>query len=93
MTRLPGNAVESRGSGAPMSTHVARSAMTSGGSISLGGIFVFSWRTAWTSRLSFDLPGTTAGPVSPPARTPSRLSSRRLPLSFLFLRASSEWHE
>ena len=42
MNRLAGSAVPTRGSGAPMSTHFARSATTSGDSFSLGGIFIFS---------------------------------------------------
>ncbi len=41
------------------------------------------------SRLSSGLPGTTAGPVSPPLRRPSRLSTSRPPLSFS---AVLEWH-
>ena len=48
------------------------------GSLALGGILSSSWvcSTAWTRRLSAGLPGTTAGPLSPPLRIASRLSSR-----------------
>ena len=42
-----------------------------------------------SSRLSSGLPGTTAGPVSPPFRRPSRLSTSKLALSFS---AVFEWH-
>ncbi len=47
-----------------------------------------SYRKASSSRLSSGLPGTTAGPESPPASTPARVSSRSPPLSALAL---GEW--
>src|SRR5206468_9243392 len=51
--------------------------------ISSGGIFNSPpRRTAWTSRLSSGLPGTTTGPSSPPAWTASAESSRSPPRCF-----------
>ena len=50
----------------------------------LGGICrsLSTLRTALMSRLSSGLPGTTAGPESPPAAQPARLSSRKPPRCF-----------
>ncbi len=47
-----------------------------------------SWRIAWIKRLSPLLPGTTAGPESPPSRIASRASRRSPPRSFS---APDEW--
>ena len=44
-----------------------------------------SWRTAVSSRLSAGLPGTTAGPLSPPLRIASRVSRCRPPCCLLRL--------
>src|SRR5262245_41808059 len=84
-------ALPSRGSGAPIFTHVSKSAITLSGRRPFGGIarlgsFDFSART---SGLRSGLPATTLGPARPPLRTPSRVSRRSSPLSFS---ASSEWH-
>ena len=83
-----------RGSGRPISTHFVRSAITSSASLCFGGICVSGslQRTAFTSRLSSGLPGTTAGPVSPPASTPSRVSRKNPPFSLPSACASAEWH-
>ena len=42
---------------------------------------------------SAGLPGTTAGPLSPPFNTASLVSSINPPFSFFFPFASAEWHE
>jgi len=81
-----------RGSGAPRLTHASKSAMTAAGSLPSFGIFTSpSWRRALISRLSLALPGTIAGPVSPPLSSPSRVSSSSPPRSFFFARASALW--
>src|SRR4029453_544921 len=75
-----------RGSGAPISTHFVKSAIISAESCCLGGISrPSSCFKAEIIRLLATLPGTTAGPCSPPLRIPSRVSSRSLPLSSLLL--------
>ena len=81
-----------RGSGAPIFTHSSKSATTAAGSFCLGGIFSPSsvCRRAVMSRLFSGVPGTTLAPLSPPARSPSRVSSSSPPLSFSAL---AEWHE
>jgi hypothetical protein len=88
-TGINGTPEPSRGSAAPSLTHRSKSAITSGGSLPLGGISKFSKRSAWTSRLASGSPGTIAAPLSPPLRTASRLSSSSFPCSFS---AFSEWH-
>ena len=81
----------SRGSGAPILTHASKSAIDLFRQGLSGGIWSESsvYRIAVISRLSSGLPGTTAGPVSPPLRRPSRLSTSRPPLIFVAL---FEWH-
>ena len=49
-------------------------------------------RTAFTSRLVSGFPGVMAGPVSPPASTPSRESRNSPALSFPSALAATEWH-
>src|SRR4051812_15031175 len=67
--------------------------MIASGSLPAGGIWVSpSYLSALISKLSAGRPGTTAGPLSPPLRSPSRLSSNSPPLSFLIFAASAEWH-
>ena len=86
----PAFADPSRGSAAPASIHLTKSAITLAGSFPpLGGILRSpSWRIALTIRLSAALPGTRAGPVSPPVSTAAWLSRRRPPDCFF-----SPWHE
>ena len=76
-----------------MSTHFSKSATTASGSLPFGGICTSpaAYRSVLTSRLSAAFPGTIAGPLSPPLSSPSRVSSRSPPLSFLVLSASAEW--
>src|SRR4051794_19669974 len=82
-----------RGSGAPIFTHCSKSATTASGSLPFGGIFrSSSYRMLLRRRLSDGFFGSKAGPLSPPARRPSRESRSRPPLSFLFAWASAEWH-
>src|SRR6185295_11939710 len=73
------------GQGAPRFTHWVRSAICSAGSFPFGGMrsSTFLYETASTSRLLSRLPGTRAGPVSPPLSAASRLSSRRPPFSLV----------
>jgi hypothetical protein len=61
------------------------------GSLPAGGIGSTPSRPASAERrvLAAGSPGTTAGPEWPPARMPSRVSSRRPPLGFLVV---AEWH-
>ena len=77
------------GQGAPRATHRVRNAASVSDNFPLGGIFSSSWRyeTARMRRLSSAFAGTTAGPVSPPLRMASRLSSRRPPDCF-----RGPWH-
>jgi hypothetical protein len=65
-----------RGSGAPILTHASRSAIAEPGNF-VFGIFksLSTCRTALSSRLSFGLPGTSAGPLTPPSSSPARLST------------------
>ena len=82
----------SRGSGAPMSIQVSKSAITSSGSLPAGGISKPSYWSAASRRLSSLLPGTTAAPLSPPLAIPPRESTSRLAFSLPARRASAEWH-
>ena len=70
---------------------VSKSAMTAVGNLGfLGGISRPSrCSSAWTIRLSLALPGTTAGPVSPPWSIADRESSLRFPRTCF---APAEWH-
>src|SRR4051794_32631740 len=70
------------GHGAPISTQRVKTAILDPSSFFDGGILRNSsaWLMAVISRLSSRLPGTTAGPESPPARAEARESSRRLAL-------------
>src|SRR6266550_1151514 len=85
-TAAPGLSVYGR----PSSTHLVRMAIFSGANFSLGGI----WRSssfqeiALSSRLAAGFSSETAGPVSPPLRTPAREVSRSPPLIF----DSPPWH-
>ncbi len=85
-------AFPSRGSGAPIFTHASKSARTLSGSLPFGGIAVslFLWLRPTMSGLRAELPGMMLGPLSPPLRNPSRVSSDSPPLIFS---ASAEWHE
>src|SRR5262245_29534824 len=69
--------------GAPWSIHWRRTSRSSSGNFGfLGGIFSSPrWAAAWYSRLSGALPGTTAGPRSPPSSIISRRRRSRPPLS------------
>ena len=77
------------GCGAPASTQAASSATSSSESGPSGGIASCSStrRTACTSRLVSADPGTSTGPVPPPAASPSRESSLRLASC-----VSAPWH-
>ena len=50
--------------------------------------FGFLWLTRLSNRLSSGSPGTTAGPLFPPASRPLRSSTRRPPAGLV----SAEWH-
>ena len=82
-------AAPSRGSVAPVSIHLLRSATTLAESLPLGGIFNSpSCLIALMIKLSAGLPATSAGPVSPPLSVACRVSSRRPPDCFF-----SPWQE
>ena len=69
---------------------IVRSAISRSESFFFSGILRSSslWPIAMMRRLSFGLPGTTAGPLSPPRSTPSLVSRRRPAFTF----SSAEWH-
>jgi len=73
------------GHGAPARTQSTSTAMSA--SLSFGRLLgicgAFGSRfTAWINRLSSGLPGTIAGPDSPPVNRPCSESTRRPPLAF-----------
>src|SRR4030095_17046455 len=71
-----------RGSGAPISIHLVKSATISAESCCFGGISrPSSCLSALMIKLLPTLLGTTAGACSPPLRIPSRVSSRNWPIS------------
>ena len=74
-----------------MAIHWVNLSMASCGSLVLGGICrsVSPCETARISRLSLGLPGTIAGPASPPLSSPARVSSCSSPLA---LPAFWLWH-
>src|SRR5688572_29072838 len=83
-------AVEASGHLAPAAIQAFKSATTCGGSACLGGICTNSFSSclmAIESRLPSASPGVTAGPLSPPLNTPSRVSSRKPPLALV-----GPWH-
>ena len=67
------------GQGAPISTQRASAAIRSSGSAPVGGMSNGRPCSRCTSALSPGRPGTIAGPLSPPASSPVRLSSRNPP--------------
>ena len=77
------------GQTAPPATHRVSCSISFAPSFILGGIFRSPvWPTAFSSRLSPGLPGTTAGPLSPPFSTAARPVRLSPPLVFL-----SPWHD
>ena len=73
-----------RGSGAPSFTHFVSAATAASGSFPFGGIrsTPAAPRTAFNNRLASGLPGTIAGPASPPVCQPAFESRRRPPFCF-----------
>ena len=74
-----------------MRTHCARSSISWAASGCFGGIArsALVRRTAASSRLLSGSPGSTTGPLSPPRRTPARLSSSSPPRRVF---AAALWH-
>ena len=70
----------SLGIGAPRRIHSVSVAIWLSLSLPVGGISRACHLMASTSELSFGLPGTITGPLSPPARADSRRSSRSVAL-------------
>ncbi len=87
-TRPAGFVTSASSQMAPAFTHWVSAAISPSVSLwFLGGIFRSPvCITAWISRLLSGLPGTIAGPESPPLRMPARESSRSPPIS------SDVWH-
>ena len=78
--------------GPPFSIHIVKWTISSSGSFPVGGILNGSCWRALSSRLSSGLSGTTAAPLSPPRRMPSRESRNKPPFRFFFTAAPAEWH-
>ena len=76
---VPAATVAASGHGAPISTHAIRLSTCAGARAPVGGINTGRPCTRCTRGLACGSPGTTAGPLSPPASSPSRLSSRSPP--------------
>ena len=81
--------VVASGHGAPISTHAIRLSTCPGPRAPVGGISTGRPCTRCTSGLAWGSPGTTAGPLSPPASSPSRLSSRSPPNG---VSSAAPWH-
>jgi hypothetical protein len=79
----------SRGSGAPISTHFSKSAITPAGNCAEGGILRPSYRSARISGLWSGWPGTTAAPPAPPLVIPFRESRKSPPMATF---VAPEWH-
>ena len=78
-----------RGSNAPVSTHCSKSLTILSGNRPAGGISTPSYRNASIKGLCSGLPGTMAGPESPPCSNAWAESNRRLPLISFDVAA---WH-
>ena len=83
LTVAPASAATSSGHGAPAFTHASKSATTASGNLPAGGMSrsVFAYRRASSSVPLVASLGTTAAPLSPPARRCARPSTRSPALS------------